>query len=94
MKRELFDRLLTERVARRPVALVTRLTDGQQTLVESGTSAGQLALTPAQLTEVRQRFVHGQSAMLDEAGALFVRVYAPPPRLFWSQRHRRAVGAP
>lgn len=77
----LFDRLLTVRAAQRPAALVTRLTDGEQALVETDQIAGTLQLAPVDLAKARQRMMGNQSGMLDESESLFVRVHAPPPRL-------------
>lgn len=76
-----FDRLMTARAMRQPVARVTRLADGATTQVDTDTEAGDLVLAGEIASRVRQRFTSGASGMLDEPGTLFARVYAPPPRL-------------
>jgi xanthine dehydrogenase accessory factor len=81
MKPGFFARLLAARAAKRPVALITRLSDGAQTLVDAGSVHGDLELTAALDAELQVRFVSGQSGALDAAGDVFARVYAPAPRL-------------
>jgi xanthine dehydrogenase accessory factor len=76
----LFAHLMSLRASQRPAALVTRLADGAQALVEADQAVGPLALSPNELAQVRQRLASDQSGVLDD-GALFVRVHAPPPRL-------------
>ncbi len=86
MNGTLFDRLYTARSAKRPATVVTRLTDGAQALVEGGAVSGELTLAAALLAEVRGRERADRSGPLDTDSSLFVRIYAPPPRLL-------AVGA-
>jgi xanthine dehydrogenase accessory factor len=81
MKPGFFARLMAARAAKRPVALITRLSDGAQTLVDAGSVHGDLELTAALDAELQVRFVSGQSGALDAAGDVFARVYAPAPRL-------------
>lgn len=81
MKPGCFARLMAARAAKRPVALITRLSDGAQTLVDAGCAHGDLELTAALDAELQVRFVSGQSGALDAAGDVFARVYAPAPRL-------------
>ncbi|CAB1368402.1 XdhC family protein [Denitratisoma oestradiolicum] len=73
--------LLATRANRRPVALVTRLSDGTQVLLEPGATREPLALSPVMEAELGRRFVSGQSGALDEDGDIFARVYVPEPRL-------------
>lgn len=77
----LFDRVLAAAGARRPAALVTRLADGCQALVEADSAAGELELAAAAREEIRRRLRTGSSAVLEADETLFVRVYAPPTRL-------------
>ncbi|HJW57829.1 MAG TPA: methylmalonyl Co-A mutase-associated GTPase MeaB [Burkholderiaceae bacterium] len=77
-----FDQLLAARAARRPVAMVTRLADGVQALVFQDEAAGALALTVAQLDEVRKMVRADRSGALESGdGALFARAYVAAPRL-------------
>lgn len=76
-----FDRLMAARAARRPVAQVLRLSDGTQAQVDAETVSGDLPLPESLASQVRQRLASDTSGMLDEAGTLFVRIYALPPRL-------------
>lgn len=76
------DRLLAAVDARRPVARVTRLADGEQVLVSHDATSGALALTAEALAEARALLSSGRSARLARNdGAYFARSYAPPLRV-------------
>lgn len=79
MKRDLLSRLQELRTAGRSVALVTRLSDGVQTLVHEGGVDGELALAAEIVEQIRRRARADASGHVD--GELFVRVYNPPLRL-------------
>jgi xanthine dehydrogenase accessory factor len=81
MKTSHFERLLDSQRAGRPVALVTRLADGAQTLVDGVRLDGDLELGSAALDEVQSRLVADRSGPLDSDEGLFARIYAPLPRL-------------
>jgi xanthine dehydrogenase accessory factor len=81
MKSGFLARLIAARALKQPVALVTRLSDGAQTLIDTDNLPGDLELTAAMAAELSQRFVSGQSGPIDAAGDIFARVYAPPPRV-------------
>lgn len=76
-----FDRLMAVRAVRRPVARVVRLSDGTQAQVDAEAVSGNLPLPEALASQVRQHLTSDASGMLDEAGTLFARIYALPPRL-------------
>ncbi len=81
MRRDILERLAAAGSGRAALALVTRLSDGCQALVEGDTSRGDLALSAELLAAI------GHSVRVERSGALphdedlFVRVYAGPPRL-------------
>lgn len=93
MKAALFEQVLADRSARRPVAVVTRLADGAQVLVhEDGSPDGSgaadaavappLVLTAEQIAETRQRLRGDRSGVLvSSAEALFARCHSQPPRM-------------
>jgi len=82
VKAPLFAALNAARAARRPAALVTRLTDGAQALlVDRDPPRGDLALEDAARTAVEAKRAVDASGFLDEDETLFVCVYAPPARL-------------
>ena len=82
MKTKLFEALLVERRAQRPVAVVTRIADGAQALVGSMGVVGELALAAPLLDEVGQLLRAGRSAMLrDGENDVFVRSHVSQPRL-------------
>ncbi len=82
MKAELFEQVLADRAARRPVAVVTRLGDGLQALVHHDDVSGDLALTVEQVDETRQRLRGNRSGPLGQHDeTLFVRCHARPPRM-------------
>jgi xanthine dehydrogenase accessory factor len=82
MKTCLFEQLLAARAGKRPLALVTHLGDGRQALVEAATAQGELALSPNVLDEIRrEHLLPERSGITRTDDQLFVRVYAPTPRL-------------
>ena len=71
--------LLTMHIERKtPCATVTNLSTGQQVLVHNGAHTGTLELEAPQKEAVLKRMRADKSG---REGDLFVRVYAPPPRL-------------
>lgn len=82
MNGAIFEELLTSRRARRPVALVTLLASGAQTLVydEDGAVPG---LDDELAAAARQALAADHSRTISSpAGDAFVHVFAPPRRLF------------
>jgi xanthine dehydrogenase accessory factor len=83
MKRELFDTLMDERRAKRSVALVTRLADGAQALVDATGLRGELTLDADARAEVRRRLVADRSGLIETVAGevLFVRCHVAAQRL-------------
>ena len=83
MKAAILKQVLADRAAKIPVALVTDLRDGKQTIVhEDESSSGEISLTEAQMAETRKALRADESGTLDSAdGKLFAQVHNPPPRL-------------
>ena len=82
MKRALLDRLLAERAAKHPVALVTEIPGGGQALVTENGVEGELALDGAALNEIRPMLSRDKSGIAEVEGRrLFVQCHTPPPRL-------------
>ncbi len=82
MKRDYLERVLAAQAEKRPIAVATRLADGAQSLCEGATCTGELPLSAEQLAEVRALLVAGRSAALSASkGEIFLRSYAPPPKL-------------
>lgn len=79
MKRDTLRQLETWRAEKHSCAVVSDTASGAQALVDTATKQGDLNLSNAQLTEVRQRITADQSGVMD--GGLFVRVYSPPARM-------------
>ncbi len=79
MRRAILDQFLAAKKAGQPVALVTDITTGLQTLVFPTVQSGQVALDDERLARVRRMLDDDKSGMLDEA--LFVQAAAPPLRL-------------
>lgn len=80
MQRDLLDRLLRLRAAKRPAALVTDLASGDQSVVEAGGTVGGLALGAADVAAVLGA-VRDDRSGLDAATKRFVQVFNPPLRL-------------
>ena len=81
MKRVLYERLQAATAAGASAAVVTRLTDGIQTLFDGARWDGDLELVEEQRAGVQRMLVADRSGMLPGAENLFVRSYARPPRL-------------
>jgi xanthine dehydrogenase accessory factor len=84
MKKAVLDRLVADRAAKMPVALVTELGGGAQALVHAADAPiGDLPLDDAALGQVRQALRSDESGIVESGGLrLFVHVQNPPPRLF------------
>ena len=81
MKRQLLDSLLAARAAKRPVAVVTELASGRQSLVSADDLEGEAVLEGDLLAQVRRMIANDQSKVLEDHG-LFIQTYSPPLRLF------------
>jgi xanthine dehydrogenase accessory factor len=82
MKAALLDRLLAARREKQPVAMVTDLATGQQTIVSPDTVHGQAGLADDVLAEVRRRLRLDLSGVVETADArIFVHVHNPPLRM-------------
>ncbi len=82
MKRASLDRLLAERAAKRPVALVTSLDGGGQSVITAEETHGDLALPLDIVAAARTAMRSDRSGTAEAAGArYFIRVYNPPLRM-------------
>ncbi len=82
MKRDLLDRLLADRAAKRPAAVATDLDSGTQALVRLDDVRGDLALDTAMLEAARTALRADRSGILDIAGRrIFLQVSNPPLRM-------------
>ena len=82
MKREILDRLLADRAAKRPAALLTNLDGGAQALIHLEDVQGDLALDAAALDAARAALRADRSGILDLPGRrLFLQVSNPPLRM-------------
>jgi len=82
VKRDLLDRLLADRAAKRPAAIATDLDSGIQALVRLDDVRGDLALDTAMLEAARTALRADRSGILDIAGRrIFLQVSNPPLRM-------------
>jgi xanthine dehydrogenase accessory factor len=82
MKLDQLAQILSARAQQRPIALATRLADGAQSLYDGVSCTGALELNAAQLAEAHGLLAAGRSASLAASqGAIFLRSYAPSPKL-------------
>jgi xanthine dehydrogenase accessory factor len=82
MKREILDRLLADRAAKRPAALLTNLDGGAQALIHLEDVLGDLALDGAALDAARAALRADRSGILDLPGRrFFLQVSNPPLRM-------------
>lgn len=81
MKREILSALRQAQTAKTPVALVTHLQGGSQTLVFTDTQQGE-TLDPETLKLAREQLARDTSAPLESpTGKVFVQVFNPPLRM-------------
>ena len=73
--------ILAALAERRASASVTRLADGARCLLQNGEMSGALVLGAEQMQEARTRILADSSGPLQCAEGLFLRVYAPAPRM-------------
>jgi len=81
MTREILERLMAAGSARVAMALVTRMSDGRQALVENAVVCGDLELDGELMRAVQLSMRLERSGPLPQDANLLVRVYAGPPRL-------------
>ena len=81
MKTDILERLTAARSAGAALALVTRLSDGRQALVDREVLCGDLPLGAELLEAIAHSVRVERSGALPQEEDLFVRVYAGPPRL-------------
>jgi xanthine dehydrogenase accessory factor len=82
MKRALLNGLLAKRAAKQPVALVTDLSDGGQSLVTAEETHGDIALPLSVVAAARGSMRSDRSGTVEADGArFFIRVYNPPLRM-------------
>jgi xanthine dehydrogenase accessory factor len=81
MRRDVLDRLMAAGAGRAAVAVVTRLSDGAQALVDREVLCGDLELDSELVAAVGRSVRQERSGALPQHEDLFVRVYAGPPRL-------------
>ncbi|MGD9536060.1 MAG: XdhC family protein [Alphaproteobacteria bacterium] len=82
MQRAILDRLLSDRAAKRPVALVTALEGGAQALVYSNGEVVGEAFGSTIEQAAREALAHDRSGPIEgEGGTAFVHVHNPPMRL-------------
>ena len=83
MKRQTLEAVMAARQAGRPVAVATNLRSGQQRLIFSDGSAGELCLdVDMMLAAVDALKTDHNTTLKTPAGEVFVQVYTPPPRVF------------
>jgi xanthine dehydrogenase accessory factor len=82
MKREILDRLIADRAAKRPAAVATDLDSGAQALLHLEDASGALELAPAALAAARAALRAVRSGLLDVPGRrIFIQVSNPPLRM-------------
>jgi xanthine dehydrogenase accessory factor len=77
----LLDPVIDAQARNRPAALVTRLADGAKSLWQEGALSGALELAPGIVQEIGASVQANRSGPVTADEGLFLRVYAPAPRL-------------
>ena len=80
MKRATFDTLQSARADKRPVALVTDLESGQQSILEADNLHGDLKLSTEDLAAAKGALASDRSGTITD-GKIFVQVFNPPLRM-------------
>lgn len=82
MKRDILEKLTAARAAKRPVALATNLRSGQQKLIFTDASEGELCLDVDMIAAAADALRRDEHMRFPTpAGEVFVQVFNPPPRL-------------
>jgi xanthine dehydrogenase accessory factor len=82
MRAETLERLEAARAAKIPVALATHLRSGQQRLIFTRESEGELCLDADAMAAAQHALAHDQPTRLETAsGAIFIQPFHPPLRL-------------
>lgn len=81
MKWSVYERLRSLSASGASAAVVTRLSDGAQTLFDGRQCAGEIALGDEQRAALQSMLIANRSGLLPGTEDLFVRAYARPPRL-------------
>ncbi len=82
MKREYADAALAARAGGGPVALLTHMETGAQSILRAGGASGELSLDEATLAAARQAVMDDRSGTVEYAGGqLFVHVFNAPLRM-------------
>ena len=82
MKRDYLEKIRAARAQKRPIAVATRFADGAQSLCDGTSCTGEVTLSTEQLAEARTLLIAGRSAALASSkGEIFLRSYAPPPKM-------------
>lgn len=82
MKRDLLDRLIEARAARRPAALLTNLKTGEQHLFLPADGPTETTVATDLAAAAEKALAHDRSASFDMAtGRTFIHVHNPPPRM-------------
>jgi xanthine dehydrogenase accessory factor len=82
MNRDILDKLSAARAAKRPVALATNLRSGQQRLIFTDGSDGELCLDVDMIAAAADAIRRDQHIRFSTpAGEVFVQIFNPPPRL-------------
>ncbi len=83
MKAEVLARLNADRADKRPVALVTDLGSGKQTLVYSSNKSVLSGVSPVLIEAAKTALVDDRRRPIEnDAGRYSIQVHSPPPRLF------------
>lgn len=77
----LLDPVIEAQAQNRPVATITRLSDAARSVWQEDRQSGELALSPALLDEIGASVQANRSGPMAADEGLFLRVYAPAPRL-------------
>ena len=81
MKAALFERLRADRLAKRPVVLMTRLPDGEQRLLKPSGAVPE-GVTPTLFEAARLAAARDEASTVEEGGgAIFLQPFNPPLRL-------------
>ncbi|MFQ5993914.1 MAG: XdhC family protein [Acidiferrobacterales bacterium] len=82
MKQAVLTKLLTARQDKKPVALITLVDSGRQSLIYTDTAAPNDGISKETLLAARKALRKGQSGLVETMdGTAFVQVFAPPRRL-------------
>ena len=80
MKKEILDIILTSRLAKKPLAVITRVVDGMQWAFLENDNENPEVFSPLEIDTIKKSMRDNKSGLISDE-KFFIHVYTPPLRL-------------